>query len=245
MNKKIKIGICFCGCIFVLLVIAGMLVFFFLFKNKSREVTQEKKNYEEVYNYDALTEPPWVYSQEDIEKFNTIKEDLENNGYQIDGEFYKEIMEADVEGIYNEAISGAQENDTENDNDSQDSTVFVNQYYGFSFDTGKYHDDIYEIYESPDWAVDSITYCYWVNDNSFSDEICEKGSVNIFSIMIFDSAQYQIEVIDSPYADIYSNLGEKEGLYYVFSHPNGELPADAPSTVDFYDRILETFEFVS
>ncbi|MFC1640694.1 hypothetical protein ACFL2D_01445 [Patescibacteria group bacterium] len=111
-GSKIALGV---GCtvvgIFMLVVTAGIVLYVIgrdeeadQSSESSVEEDQAKWNYEFVYDYDSIEEPPWLYQEDQLEQFAQWEKYLEENGEEIDEEFYKEVLEVDVQELLNQDI---------------------------------------------------------------------------------------------------------------------------------------------
>lgn len=253
--KKSKIALCFCGgcgCLSAIGVTAVAAVLIISSSQGDSLSPEQKWDYEYTYNYDALTEPPWLSYEEDLSQFEKNKEALEEAGGEIDGDFYKDIMEADIEDILaevdetDEIMDSDTNTDTTTDTDDEEedtSSLIYNDDYGFYLDLGKYAPKVSVAYNYPEWAEATYSYCYELTDPTYESYECGDGYVPIFEVTVFNDDQYMSEVIDSPYGDLYTLLDMRPNQNIMFSYPNGVLPDEAPSTQEFYDNVIESFSY--
>lgn len=83
-------------------------------------------------------------------------------------------------------------------------------------------------------------FCFRGSQNSEGSP-CEGTGSPIFSIAEYTKAQYD-EILESPYAEAYVKVGEKDGTIYVFSHPNGDMPIELQGKINtIYDYVIESF----
>lgn len=127
---------------------------------------------------------------------------------------------------------------------TSDSGKITNQKYNYSIDVGTLKDRFFEVPESDperkSYYVDSFNYCFDVSDQSQSDSFCNQpGQINIFSIHVLNKAQYD-QVQNAPMS-VLQELGQKDNLYFMFSHPNGLLPEEVRG--DFLENVKESFRF--
>ena len=86
----------------------------------------------------------------------------------------------------------------------------------------------------------SYTYCYETTDTSYEPYYCPVGTAPSFSINVYTTSQWNA-VKDSPFLG--TLMGQDGGYYFVFSHPNGLLPSDVPTTDEFYDSVIYSIDF--
>lgn len=162
------------------------------------------------------------YEKNEIENINPINSDL----YEDPTEFEDGTIYPDT--IPDPELMGFTENET----------------YNFSIFTDSYAPDIIEVENSVDWAINSYNYCIPLVHITNKDQICGENKYNLFNISVLSEEQYQKEVIDNPLGGTYTLLGEKDGNYFVFSHPNGDIPVELKMPETFYDDLIVSFTFI-
>lgn len=122
------------------------------------------------------------------------------------------------------------------------STVAVAK-YGFTLEVGEDHvDKIRPLSIDPgSFAESSYIFCYDTKEENEDVIYCDPGEAPVFFVDIMTQTQW--EETNSSYGEAYLSMAEREGLYYIFSHPNGILPSDVPSTQNFYDKVMDSIKF--
>lgn len=140
--------------------------------------------------------------------------------------------------------NNANENVNTNTNTAiKPSTVAVAD-YGFTLEVGAEHaDKIRPVAIDPgSFAQASYVFCFDTAEPNEEVIYCEPGEAMIFEVNIMTPAQWS-ETAASDYGDAYLSMAERNNLFYIFSHPNGVLPSDAPATEDFYNQVRDSIEF--
>ncbi|MFH1781102.1 MAG: hypothetical protein ABH835_00575 [Patescibacteria group bacterium] len=121
--------------------------------------------------------------------------------------------------------------------------MLVNDYEFFAVDVGKEYVDYFTVmpvYVDSSFALASYAYCYDTVETYSDDMNCPEGYVTAFTIDVMDQTQYEAA---NQYG--FYNLMYTDGYYnYVLSHPNGLLPSDTPTTDEFYNQVIDSFEFI-
>lgn len=114
--------------------------------------------------------------------------------------------------------------------------------YGFLIDAGTEHaNKITMVSLTPfEGVTDTYLYCYETADTTYASADCPAGSVEIFRINVYTTAQYQA-VQDAPFAG--TMITEAAGFVYELAHPNGLLPEDVPANEAFYEAVVASFHF--
>ncbi|MEA3357154.1 MAG: hypothetical protein U9Q67_01860 [Patescibacteria group bacterium] len=140
----------------------------------------------------------------------------------------------------------------EDDQTEDDTTIFTNEIMGYQLDIGdaECYEKMTEVETWPQWAVISYVYCHDTNLTGYEGESCGTGTAEIFRISIYSETEYNA-MVDSPLGLAGEFLGSRDfddgtdtESYYVFEHPNGDLPSDVELPLSFYDDVPESFEFL-
>ncbi|MFC1640818.1 hypothetical protein ACFL2D_02075 [Patescibacteria group bacterium] len=116
-----------------------------------------------------------------------------------------------------------------------------NEDYSFTVLVGKEHvDKIRQTKIDFDDAEAVYMYCYDTAIASEASTYCDAGEAPVFSISVYTQQQWD-QISDGPVSELV--MAQKIGRYITFSHPNGELPSDVPSTQEFYNSIVASIEF--
>ena len=123
------------------------------------------------------------------------------------------------------------------------STVTVTK-YGFTLEVGEDHaDKIRPVSIDPgSFAESSYIFCYDTAEKNEDVIYCDLGEAPVFSVDIMTQAQWE-ETANSDYGSAYLSLAERNGLFYIFSHPSDTLPSDVPATEEFYNMIMDSIKF--
>lgn len=116
--------------------------------------------------------------------------------------------------------------------------------YGFILELGEDHVDKIKLLEIDPggFAESSYVFCY-DSKEEFEDVIfCDLGEAPMFFVDVMTQTQWE-ETVDSEYGGGYFSMGERDSLFYIFSHLSDELPSDVPSSEDFYNQVMDSFEF--
>ena len=91
-------------------------------------------------------------------------------------------------------------------------------------------------------------YCFDTAEKNDEVIYCDPGEVAIFSVDVMTSDQWSAMFSDdyemTPFDMGYNVMIDQGNIYYVFSHPNGFLPDDAPIGDEFYNSVMSSIEFV-
>ena len=133
--------------------------------------------------------------------------------------------------------------DTNTDIAKKSSTVAVAK-YGFTLEVGEDHaDKIRPLAIDPgSFAETSYIFCYDTKEENEEVIYCDPGEAPVFSVDIMTQTQWE-ETATSSYGEAYLSIAERNGLYYVFSHPSDILPSDVPATQDFYNQVMDSIKF--
>ncbi|MFH2105539.1 MAG: alpha/beta fold hydrolase [Parcubacteria group bacterium] len=123
------------------------------------------------------------------------------------------------------------------------STVTVAE-YGFTLEVGEDQaDKIRPVAIDPgSFAEASYIFCYDTKEENEEVIYCDPGEAPVFSVDIMTQAQWE-ETATSSSGEAYLSMAEKNGLYYIFSHPSDTLPSDVPATQDFYNQVMGSIKF--
>jgi len=131
---------------------------------------------------------------------------------------------------------------TKDDDYYQEQGMLLNEDYNFLLTVGVDKAKKFTVKEttSLDGVTSSYTYCYKTTDTSFEPYDCPAGTAPSFSINVYTASQWT-DVSTSPFVG--TLMGQDGGYYFAFSHPNGLLPSDVPTTDEFYDSVIMSIDF--
>lgn len=124
----------------------------------------------------------------------------------------------------------------------KDQGMILNEDYHFLITVGEDKAKKFTVEETTPYegVTASYMYCYETTDTSYEPYYCPAGTAPSFSINVYTTSQWN-EVKDSPFAG--TSMGQDGGYYFIFSHPNGLLPSDVPTTDEFYDSVIYSIDF--
>lgn len=243
MNNKDKTKkILVCSCVVILLCGVGTLlvgiVGFLVYPQSER--AQRREGYMTSYNYEGLTEPPWLYADEDLSEFDEQTEILKLVEGEIPTSFYEEVMEADVnlDDIEVDGIKTGDEKDYKN--------YIINNQLGYKFDAGEYKDTMYELIGTPNSDFDDNTaiYCITTSDEYFIDYYCDVGYAAVFAIYRYTVSEYEelVAFYDDGGGIPFEILYQNETYYWVLQRAEyGTIPDDAYLYEAFYRVLRNSF----
>lgn len=118
--------------------------------------------------------------------------------------------------------------------------ILTNQEYGFSLNLGEAQEASY-IEVDPFWSEAEFAYCAKTTA-SVENTLCPPGSVTILSITVANQGQWakQQKKLTS---EIYSPLGHKNNLVFLYSRPRSEyLPGDVPTSDNYHQMVMASFK---
>ena len=69
---------------------------------------------------------------------------------------------------------------------------------------------------------------------------CPDGFATSFIVDVMTEDQYN----EANTMGMYQLMDSSTGWYYVLSHPNGILPDEVPTSDEFYNTVVNSFEFI-
>jgi hypothetical protein len=108
---------------------------------------------------------------------------------------------------------------------------------------GEYDDGTFA--ESAAWEgiTASFSYCLPTAESSYVTENCGAGYFPAFDITVMTWDQWADHISEDSYGyDVLTKVGEDADFVYLFSHPNGDYPSDVPSSEDFFNEVIASFE---
>ncbi|MBU0981287.1 hypothetical protein KKC94_01200, partial [Patescibacteria group bacterium] len=123
---------------------------------------------------------------------------------------------------------------------SSNSTI-TNSTYGYSIEVGEeYANRFREIETEYEGTVADYQYCYSLDDKTYESFTCKTGEIPLFGITIYNQEQFE-QYKNDPFFDEENLVGEGNGFYFFFGHPNGVLPEETFPITSKYDQIKSSF----
>jgi hypothetical protein len=252
-KTKLIIG---CGCLMLCCVV--MCGVFGLLLLTSKSYRERDLSYENEYNYSAIKSPPWLYDEDELKEFEKKKSALEGLGIDIDGEFYKDVLEADASEDEPDSLDdsidigdGTENTDNSDQRQDQAEGLITNDVYSYSFEVSSpnRYRQVASKYDFQGNKLDQHVYCYKLDDTNYESmsESCNTGELEIFMITVFNQDLYD-EYSESPVFSgllLSQDVADTYGLYFVLEHPNGILPDEISSMNDIIEQVKSTFTYTS
>ncbi len=152
--------------------------------------------------------------------------------------FVKTMMYMDAEETSQKSNTPTSETVTDNNEWMTGQVFSMDGLFSVFVDT-EYQNSIYATLDFDEGRRVHV-FCFRGSQNS-DESPCEGTGSPIFSIAEYTKVQYD-EMLKSPYADAYEQIGEKGNIVYIFSHPNGDMPVELQGKINIiFDNVKESF----